>query len=89
VVFNTALTGYQEILSDPSYIAAARHLTYPHIGNVGTNDDDMESRRAYAAGLIVRDVPAPLEQIGVSALRSAIFWCARMWSRSPISTRVA
>lgn len=57
VVFNTALTGYQEILSDPSYTRQLVTLTYPHIGNVGTNDDDMESRRAYAAGLIVRDVP--------------------------------
>jgi carbamoyl-phosphate synthase small subunit len=57
VVFNTALTGYQEILSDPSYTRQLVTLTYPHIGNVGTNEDDMESRRAYAAGLIVRDVP--------------------------------
>ena len=57
VVFNTALTGYQEILSDPSYTRQLVTLTYPHIGNVGTNDDDMESRRAYAAGLIVRDLP--------------------------------
>ena len=58
VVFNTALTGYQEILSDPSYSRQLVTLTYPHIGNVGTNADDMESSRAYAAGLIVRDLPA-------------------------------
>jgi carbamoyl-phosphate synthase small subunit len=57
VVFNTALTGYQEILSDPSYCRQIVTLTYPHIGNVGTNLDDMESARAFAAGLVVRDVP--------------------------------
>ncbi len=57
VVFNTALTGYQEILSDPSYCQQIVTLTYPHIGNVGTNADDMESRRAFAAGLVVRDLP--------------------------------
>ncbi len=57
VVFNTALTGYQEILSDPSYSRQIVTLTYPHIGNVGTNDDDMESVAAYAAGLVIRDLP--------------------------------
>jgi carbamoyl-phosphate synthase small subunit len=57
VVFNTALTGYQEILTDPSYAKQIVTLTYPHIGNVGTNDDDEESAHVHAAGLIVRDVP--------------------------------
>jgi len=57
VVFNTALTGYQEILSDPSYSRQIVTLTYPHIGNVGTNAEDMESARAFAAGLVVRDLP--------------------------------
>ena len=57
VVFNTALTGYQEILSDPSYCKQIVTLTYPHIGNVGTNAGDMESRAAYAAGLVIRDLP--------------------------------
>ena len=57
VVFNTALTGYQEILSDPSYSRQIVTLTYPHIGNVGTNTEDMESARAFAAGLVVRDLP--------------------------------
>ena len=57
VVFNTALTGYQEILSDPSYSRQIVTLTYPHIGNVGTNADDMESLKAYAAGLVIRDLP--------------------------------
>lgn len=57
VVFNTALTGYQEILSDPSYSRQIVTLTYPHIGNVGTNDEDMESVAAHAAGLVIRDLP--------------------------------
>ncbi|MBK9117240.1 MAG: glutamine-hydrolyzing carbamoyl-phosphate synthase small subunit [Betaproteobacteria bacterium] len=58
VVFNTAMTGYQEILTDPSYAGQVVTLTYPHIGNVGVNADDVESRRIFAAGLVVRDVPA-------------------------------
>jgi len=57
VVFNTALTGYQEILTDPSYLRQIVTLTYPHIGNVGINPLDMESLRAQAAGLVVRDLP--------------------------------
>ena len=58
VVFNTAMTGYQEILTDPSYAGQLVTLTYPHIGNVGVNAEDAESRRIFAAGLVVRDVPA-------------------------------
>lgn len=57
VVFNTAMTGYQEILTDPSYAKQLVTLTYPHIGNVGTNPEDEESAHVMAAGLIVRDVP--------------------------------
>lgn len=57
VVFNTAMTGYQEILSDPSYARQIVTLTYPHIGNVGTTAEDMESRKAHAAGLVIRDLP--------------------------------
>ncbi|MBI3145575.1 MAG: glutamine-hydrolyzing carbamoyl-phosphate synthase small subunit [Pseudogulbenkiania sp.] len=57
VVFNTAITGYQEILTDPSYTKQIVTLTYPHIGNVGANAEDTESRAVYAAGLIVRDLP--------------------------------
>ncbi len=57
VVFNTAMTGYQEILTDPSYARQLVTLTYPHIGNTGVNAEDGESTRVYAAGLIVRDVP--------------------------------
>ncbi|KAB8196185.1 glutamine-hydrolyzing carbamoyl-phosphate synthase small subunit [Lysobacter maris] len=57
VVFNTAITGYQEILTDPSYARQLVTLTYPHIGNTGCTDQDDEARRVWAAGLIVRDVP--------------------------------
>ncbi|MBI5462679.1 MAG: glutamine-hydrolyzing carbamoyl-phosphate synthase small subunit [Gammaproteobacteria bacterium] len=57
VVFNTALTGYQEIITDPSYARQIVTLTYPHIGNVGVNADDEESGHIYSAGLVVRDVP--------------------------------
>ena len=57
VVFNTAMTGYQEILTDPSYCRQIVTLTYPHIGNVGCNAEDFESRANYAAGLIIRDLP--------------------------------
>ena len=57
VVFNTAITGYQEILTDPSYCRQIVTLTYPHIGNTGVNDEDDESRRTYAEGLVIRDLP--------------------------------
>jgi len=57
VVFNTAMTGYQEILTDPSYSRQIVTLTYPHIGNTGINPEDVESDRIHAAGLVVRDVP--------------------------------
>ena len=67
VVFNTAMTGYQEILNDPSYFRQLVTLTYPHIGNVGTNATDFESPQIYAAGLIVRDL-----SMAVSNWRSEI-----------------
>lgn len=57
VVFNTSMTGYQEILTDPSYCYQMVTLTYPHIGNTGCNAEDNESRQVYAAGLIIRDLP--------------------------------
>jgi carbamoyl-phosphate synthase small subunit len=57
VVFNTAMTGYQEILTDPSYARQIVTLTYPHIGNYGANEEDVESDRVYAAGLVIRDLP--------------------------------
>jgi carbamoyl-phosphate synthase small subunit len=60
VVFNTAMTGYQEILTDPSYCRQIVTLTYPHIGNTGVNAQDVESGQVYAAGLVVRDLPRRL-----------------------------
>ena len=57
VVFNTSMTGYQEILTDPSYRQQIVTLTYPHIGNVGVNDEDVESSKVQAAGLIIKDLP--------------------------------
>jgi carbamoyl-phosphate synthase small subunit len=57
VVFNTAMTGYQEILTDPSYAGQIVTLTYPHVGNTGVNPEDVESRRVFAAGLVIRDLP--------------------------------
>ena len=57
VVFNTAMTGYQEILTDPSYYQQIVTLTYPHIGNVGVNPEDQESAQIFASGLVIRDLP--------------------------------
>ncbi len=57
VVFNTAITGYQEILTDPSYCRQIVTLTYPHIGNYGINPEDIEARKIHAAGLVIRDLP--------------------------------
>ena len=57
VVFNTAMTGYQEILTDPSYCQQIVTLTYPHIGNYGVNAEDVEAARVHAAGLVIRDLP--------------------------------
>ena len=57
VVFNTSMTGYQEILTDPSYCRQIVTLTYPHIGNVGTNDEDTESSQTWVSGLVIRDLP--------------------------------
>jgi carbamoyl-phosphate synthase small subunit len=57
VVFNTSMSGYQEILTDPSYCRQIVTLTYPHIGNTGVNDEDVEAGRVHAAGLVIRDLP--------------------------------
>ena len=57
VVFNTAMTGYQEILTDPSYAQQIVTLTYPHIGNTGINSEDVESDKVWSAGLVIRDLP--------------------------------
>lgn len=66
VVFNTSMTGYQEILTDPSYSRQIVTLTYPHIGNTGVNAEDVESAKVHAAGLVIRDLP-----IAVSNFRSS------------------
>jgi carbamoyl-phosphate synthase small subunit len=58
VVFNTSMTGYQEILTDPSYCRQIVTLTFPHIGNTGTNSFDQESGQVFASGLVIRDLPA-------------------------------
>jgi carbamoyl-phosphate synthase small subunit len=57
VVFNTSITGYQEILTDPSYCRQIVTLTYPHIGNYGVNGEDIEASKVHAAGLIIKDLP--------------------------------
>ena len=57
VVFNTALTGYQEILTDPSYCRQIVTLTYPHVGNYGVSGEDVEASKVHAAGLIIKDLP--------------------------------
>ena len=87
VVFNTAMTGYQEILTDPSYCRQIVTLTYPHIGNTGANPDDLESAAIHAAGLVVRDLPL-LASNWRCAESLASFPAARQASsRSPTSTR--
>jgi carbamoyl-phosphate synthase small subunit len=71
VVFNTAMTGYQEIITDPSYARQIVTLTYPHIGNVGTNSQDNESDRVFASALVVRDLPPRVSNFRAQAdLRS-------------------
>jgi carbamoyl-phosphate synthase small subunit len=67
VVFNTALTGYQEILTDPSYCRQIVTLTYPHIGNTGVNDEDTEAAKVHAAGLVIRDLPLRASNFRASA----------------------
>jgi len=67
VVFNTALTGYQEILTDPSYCRQIVTLTYPHIGNTGVNDEDVESNRVQAAGLVIKDLPLRVSNFRATA----------------------
>ncbi len=66
VVFNTAITGYQEILTDPSYARQIVTLTYPHIGNYGVNEEDVEASKVHAAGLIIRDLPLVASNFRIS-----------------------
>ena len=71
VVFNTALTGYQEILTDPSYCRQIVTLTYPHIGSYGVNDEDAEASRVHAAGLIIKDLPARMSNFRATSTLDA------------------
>jgi carbamoyl-phosphate synthase small subunit len=71
VVFNTAMTGYQEILTDPSYCRQVVTLTYPHIGNTGVNEEDVEASKIHAAGLIVKDLPLRASNFRASATLDA------------------
>ena len=88
VVFNTALTGYQEILTDPSYCRQIVTLTYPHIGNVGVNDEDVESTKVHAAGLIIKDLPVLESELPRAPARCRSTCATRTPSRSPASTPV-
>jgi carbamoyl-phosphate synthase small subunit len=87
VVFNAALTGYQEILSDPSYARQIVTLTYPHIGNTGTTPEDLESPQIYAAGLIVRDVPPLLSSWRAAESLGAFLERGRVVAIAGIDTR--
>ncbi|OGI39039.1 MAG: carbamoyl phosphate synthase small subunit [Candidatus Muproteobacteria bacterium RBG_16_64_10] len=87
VVFNTALTGYQEILTDPSYAEQIITLTYPHIGNTGCNPEDMESDRAWARGLIIRDLPLLHSNFRATESLSAFLQRQKLVAIAGIDTR--
>ncbi len=87
VVFNTAMTGYQEILTDPSYARQIVTLTYPHIGNTGTNDEDVESTSVHAAGLIIRDLPTQHSNFRANASLSDYLAANNIVAISDIDTR--
>ena len=87
VVFNTAMTGYQEILTDPSYEGQIVTLTYPHIGNVGVNREDAESKRVYAAGLVIRDLPRTLSNFRASGSLAEYLRAANIVAIADIDTR--
>ena len=87
VVFNTSMTGYQEILTDPSYCQQIVTLTYPHIGNYGTNPQDVESDRVHAAGLIIRDLPMVASNFRSTATLSAYLVAAGTVAIANIDTR--
>ena len=86
VVFNTAMTGYQEILTDPSYAGQIVTLTYPHIGNIGVNAEDVESDRIFAAGLVIRDLPALAIQLARDGDAGRLPARQQRRSASPTST---
>jgi carbamoyl-phosphate synthase small subunit len=87
VVFNTGMTGYQEIVTDPSYAGQIVTLTYPHIGNVGVNDEDAESSRVHAAGLVVRDLPRRLSNFRAQGDLSAYLAAANVVGIADLDTR--
>jgi carbamoyl-phosphate synthase small subunit len=87
VVFNTAITGYQEILTDPSYCGQFVTLTYPHIGNVGVNDEDIESRKVFASGLIIRDLSSVVSNFRATQSLDAYLRDAGVVGIADIDTR--
>jgi carbamoyl-phosphate synthase small subunit len=87
VVFNTSMTGYQEILTDPSYAGQIVTLTYPHIGNVGVNAEDVESTRIHAAGLVIRDLPRVLSNFRAHQDLSAYLAAANVVGIADLDTR--
>jgi len=87
VVFNTSMTGYQEILTDPSYAGQVVTLTYPHIGNTGVNDEDVESKRIHAAGLVIRDLPRLLSSFRARGDLSAYLAAAGIVGIADLDTR--
>ncbi|QRX82169.1 glutamine-hydrolyzing carbamoyl-phosphate synthase small subunit [Glaciimonas sp. PAMC28666] len=87
VVFNTAMTGYQEILTDPSYSQQIVTLTYPHIGNTGVNPEDIESSRVHAAGLIIRDLPRLISNFRSSQTLESYLQDANVVAIAGIDTR--
>lgn len=87
VVFNTAITGYQEILTDPSYAGQFVTLTYPHIGNVGVNSEDVESNKIWASGLIIRDLSSIVSNFRSEQTLDAYLKSAGVVGISDIDTR--
>jgi len=87
VVFNTALTGYQEILTDPSYCRQIVTLTYPHIGNTGVNTEDVEATRVHAAGLVIKDLPPRASSFRQSATLSQYLQRENVVAIAGIDTR--
>lgn len=81
VVFNTVMSGYQEVITDPSYAGQIISFTYPHIGNYGVNDHDFESVRPFCRGVIVRDGPAAQQPAGAGLARCDAAPLRRQWHR--------
>ena len=88
VVFNTSMTGYQEILTDPSYSHQIVTLTYPHIGNTGVNAEDVESSKIHAAGLIIKDLPLLVSNFRATQSLSAYLQSENIVAIAGIDTRM-